>query len=211
MAKAAKKSTAQDPLDALIDGMFVAAVEHGWRALTLEMIAETAAIDLKIARRTATSPIDLLGHAMRRADRTALYETSAFDEEDSTRDKLFALLMARFDAMMPYRDGVHAILKGGRFDPALHLTIATQGLCSMSRMLEAAGVSATGPVGIARTKGLMLINANALRIWLNDDSADLAQTMAILDKGLDRAEAVALTLDPTARRRKAPESAENQA
>lgn len=210
MAKASKKAPQRAPLDLLMDGLFDAAVEHGWRKLTLETIAEAAKVDIKIARRNATSAIDLLGHAIRRADRLALNEISAFDEEDSVRDRLFALLMARFDAMTPHREGVRVILRDGRFDPALHMTVATQGLCSMSRMLEAAGLTATGPVGMARAKGLALVNANAVRIWLEDESEDLGKTMAVLDKGLAQAESLARTFDPTVRRRGATKEPENQ-
>ena len=211
MAKVEKKSAKRDPLDALIDAMFEAATQHGWRALSMETITETASIDPEIACRTATSRIDLLGHGIRRADRAALNETAAFDDEDSVRDKLFALLMARFDSMAPHRNGIRAILEDGKFDPALHIMIATQGLCSMSRMLEAAGLSAAGPLGLARAKGLLLVNANALRIWLDDDSEDMAKTMSALDKGLGRAESLALSLDPTACRKKHSKSAENRA
>lgn len=212
MAKAAKKSAnKRDPLDLLIDGLFDAAAEHGWCALTLEKIAEEAGIDHTVARRNATSRIDLLGHAFRRADRMALNETAVFDEDDSVRDKLFALLMARLDAMTPHRDGIRAILRDGKLDPALHVTIATQGLCSMSRMIEAAGLSATGPFGLARAKGLMLINANALRGWLDDESEDLAKTMAILDKGLGRAESLALSMDPSAQGKKQEKTAKTRA
>lgn len=211
MPKTATKQTERDPLDLLIDGLFVAAEQHGWRGLALEQIAEAADLDLKIARRTATSAVDLLGHAIRRADRYALGEIAAFADDDTTRDRLFALLMARFDAMTPHRDGVKAILQGGRFDPALHLTIAAQGLCSMSRMLEAAGLSADGPAGLARAKGLALVNANAVRTWLDDDSEDLGKTMSVLDKGLARAESLALSFDPAARRAKSEKTAENSA
>jgi hypothetical protein len=64
-------------------------------------------------------------------------------------------------------------------------------MCSMARMLEAAGLSARGPVGAVRTKGLAVVYANAVRAWLGDDSTDMASTMAALDKGLRQAERAA--------------------
>ncbi len=41
---------------------------------------------------------------------------------------------------------------------------------------------------LARTKGLALIYFNAFRVWLDDDTPDMARTMAALDRGLARAE-----------------------
>ena len=60
--------------------------------------------------------------------------------------------------------------------------------CSMSRMLDAAGINTRSLLGPARIKGLGLIYANAFRVWLGDDSEDMAKTMAALDKGLRCAE-----------------------
>lgn len=203
MAKSAKKSVS-DPVTLrgqLADALFTRAVTDGWRKLTMKSIAEEAGVNLQDALGVSTSPIDLLGHAIRRTDKAALAEIAGFGDDDSVRDRLFALLMARLDAMTSHRAGIRAIMRDGMADPALHLLIATQGLCSMSRMLEAAGLSASGPIGLARAKGLALVNANAVRVWLRDDSEDLAKTMAALDKSLARAESLALTLDPKARRR----------
>ena len=55
-------------------------------------------------------------------------------------------------------------------------------------MLEAAGVSVSGVFGAARVKGLVVVYANAFRVWLNDSTEDMAKTMAALDKGLRLAE-----------------------
>ena len=58
----------------------------------------------------------------------------------------------------------------------------------MSSMLEAAGISSSGIVGILRVKGLILIYMRSLKVWLNDDSQDLSETMATLDRDLARAD-----------------------
>ena len=59
-------------------------------------------------------------------------------------------------------------------------------------MLEAAGISASGPFGLLRTKGLLAVWLAALRVWLADDSNDLSRTMAALDRYLRRAERLAI-------------------
>ena len=58
----------------------------------------------------------------------------------------------------------------------------------MARVLEAAGLRASGPFDLFQAKGLALVYADAFRVWVRDDSPDQARTMAALDRGLRRAE-----------------------
>ncbi len=62
---------------------------------------------------------------------------------------------------------------------------------SAAALLGAAGVSAEGLIGFARVQGFKAVMACALKAWMTDDSADMAKTMAALDKALARAERVA--------------------
>jgi hypothetical protein len=64
-------------------------------------------------------------------------------------------------------------------------------LRSLAAMLEAARISSSGVKGLIRTKGLAAIYLATLRIWLRDDSPDMAKTMASLDGHLRRVEALA--------------------
>ena len=64
----------------------------------------------------------------------------------------------------------------------------------MAWMLEAAGIGSAGPAGRVRVKGLTLLYASTVPAWLRDDSADLAGTMAALDRRLARIEGLARTL-----------------
>lgn len=201
MAKRAKDRSLEDRL---VDGFFAAAESYGWRRLRMQHVAEAADCDLAEAIGRFPNPASILCHVIGRADRAALAEIKTFSDEDSTRDRLFALLMARFDAVAPYRAGIAAILRDGFLDPGLGLLIATRGLCAMTKMLEAAGVATTGPVGLARAQGLVAVNANAVRVWIRDDTPDLSHTMAALDKGLARAEMIARSLDPAARKSPPP-------
>ena len=69
-------------------------------------------------------------------------------------------------------------------------------LCSMAWMLEAAGLNSGGINGAIRTKGLAVIYGCALSAWLADDSPDASKTMAVLDRGLARAERLSWILCP---------------
>ena len=76
----------------------------------------------------------------------------------------------------------------------------------MARMLKAGGLKAGGINGAIRTKGLALIYVRTLCVWLGDDSKDLSKTMAVLDRGLARAERLVGILCPAGTRTGAPET-----
>ncbi len=98
--------------------------------------------------------------------------------------------MRRYDAQQPYRTALGNILLDQARDPVAAACSAAQLLRSMAAMLEAARISSSGVAGALRAKGLMAIYLAALRVWLRDDSADMAKTMAALDGYLRRVESV---------------------
>ena len=53
-------------------------------------------------------------------------------------------------------------------------------------MFVAAGAEVGGPLRAVAVEGLVLVNAEALRMWIDDDDPGLAKTMAALDRGLER-------------------------
>ena len=53
-------------------------------------------------------------------------------------------------------------------------------------MLEAAGISASGPRGMLRAQGGALLFARVAGVWLDEEGVD--RTMAALDRGLASAE-----------------------
>ena len=111
--------------------------------------------------------------------------------EGGAHDRLFDVLMRRFDALRPYREALGNILCAEAGDPASALC----GLCrlkrSMACMLEAAMLSPTGLRGALRVKALGLAYLATLRVFLRDESPDMATTMAALDRNLARLERLA--------------------
>jgi hypothetical protein len=57
-------------------------------------------------------------------------------------------------------------------------------------MLAAAGVSTEGPLGHLKLQGAVIVFANTMETWLDDDDPALARTMARLDRELRRGERV---------------------
>ncbi|MHA1568564.1 MAG: hypothetical protein ACTSXZ_03765, partial [Alphaproteobacteria bacterium] len=87
--------------------------------------------------------------------------------------------------------GLRAVARDSLGDPCALLCRGPLLLRSMAWMLEAAGIGSAGLNGRIRTRGLAVIHASVLPVWLRDDSADMAKTMAVLDRRLARAESLA--------------------
>ena len=182
--------------DRIIDAALTLAAARGWRRTGLSDIAAEAGVTLAELRGAFSSKASILNGFVRRTDNQVLAMGMA--EGSSARDRLFDLLMRRFDVLHPYRDAVSAIVRDSVSDPLAPLCHGPRLICSMAWMLEAAGLNSAGPGGMIRTKGLALVYLAALRAWLTDDSADQARTMAVLDRGLRQAEALARILFPSA-------------
>ena len=185
----AKKS---DPSRTLIDTTLRLAAERGWHDLSLAEIAEAAGLPLVEAYRVHDSKQAILAAFSRSIDIEVLADDSlpeSWDaDETSARDRLFDVLMRRFDALQPYREGLGNILADQPRDPLAALCGAGRLLGSMAAMLEAARISSDGLKGALRVKGAAAIYLATLRVWLRDDSADMAKTMAALDGYLRRVE-----------------------
>lgn len=170
----------------LVDAALRLAAQQGWRATGLAEIAGEAGLPLDRAYATCSSKLAILAAFLRRIDRAALAGPAA-ESDASGRDRLFDILMRRFDALQPHRAALRAILRDSVGDPAALLGGPAL-LRSMAWMLEGAGISTTGWRGGLRIQVLTALYLWVLRDFLSDDSADLARTMAALDRGLRRAQ-----------------------
>ena len=93
---------------ALITAAFRIAADDGWRKVTVADAARAA--DLKLPRARDRFPVKsfILLRFGSLADQMALTDAST---EGSIRDRLFDLLMRRFDALQAQRDGIKALLR----------------------------------------------------------------------------------------------------
>jgi AcrR family transcriptional regulator len=193
--------------DHVIDTAMKLAAEGRWRDLSLAEIAEAAKLPISKVYPVYASRQAILDAFVRRIDAAVLAESDSEDPEGSARDRLFDVLMRRFDALDPYKDAVATVAFDQACDPLAALASACQLRRSMALMLEAAGLASGGPRGVLRIKGVALIYLAALRVWLRDESEDKARTMAALDKQLRRAEALVLRLTTGLGGRRRPGSA----
>lgn len=183
-----------EPYDHVIDTAFKLAVERGWRSLLLNDIAEAVGLTLAELHKQFPTKTAILNAFQRRTNDCVL--ASGGVEGSSYRDRLFGVLMLRFDILQPYRDAIRLIARDVAYDPLTTINQCAQLFSSMASMLEAAGINSGGIDGAIRVKGLAFIYAHALQTWFSDDSPDLSKTMATLDRDLDRTERLVGILCP---------------
>lgn len=177
-----------DVADALIATALRLAADRGWRTLSLVEVATNAGINLAEAYRAVPSKTALLAAIIGAVNRQVLAAGPVADG-DTPRDRLFEILMRRFDALQAQRQGYLAILNDVVYDPLVAVPVLADFARSMAWMLDAAAIGSSGILGNLRTKVLSALYLNVLRTWRSDDSLDLARTMAALDRELARIEA----------------------
>jgi AcrR family transcriptional regulator len=181
-------TAAASDADRIIDAMLARVATEGWRHLSLAAIAAEAELPiLRVYRSFGSKQAILLG-LLRRVDEAVLAEPPAPEPEERPRDRLFDLLMRRFDALGPHKAALEVLARELRGDPLGALCAGAALLRSMRWMLETADIATNGIGGALRVKLTAAAYLSAARIWQRDDSPDLGRTMAALDGRLRRIE-----------------------
>jgi ubiquinone biosynthesis protein COQ9 len=161
---------------------------HGLSLLTVRDVAQEAKIstaDFYLMFDTLDDVVQAYGRML---DHQLCENFSQLDYTASVRDRLFDILMERFDLMNGDRQAVLSLMKSMRFDPKYVLCHCPHVMMSLARMCELAGLSTQGGKGLLRVTGLLGVYLWALRVFMTDESKDLAKTMAALDKALGQAD-----------------------
>lgn len=186
-----KKQRQENIRHVIAERALALAAKKGWAKTTMADIARAAKISLPQIHDLFEDKTDIMTAISRMIDRRVLENTGDPDQDIPIRDRLFDIMMERYDALNEYRDGIIAILGSFLCDPKDAVIGLPQVCRSMAWMLEAAGVQTSGPAGAARVAGLAVIHLKILYVWKDDDSPDLSKTMAALDKALERADRLA--------------------
>lgn len=157
-----------------------------WRDITLAHLAEAAGRPLAdLYGATLWEAVDCVEEGF---DRAIAVGAGALDPNQSVRDRLFDLIMRRFEAMEPHRAAVLSMEHGVDRDPTLIASAHQRNVRCARWVLAVAGLEADGMTGQARAQGLGVIIGQARAAWRTDDGGDFSKTMASLDKNLRRAE-----------------------
>jgi len=169
---------------ALVAAVFSQAALRGWSDVNIAEAARDAGLPLGDVRARFPGRGAVLLRFGVMADQAALASGSS---EPSPRERLFDMVMSRFDALQQHRPGILQLLQALRTDPGTSLLLYSATLRSMKWLLDGASIPTSGLVGTLRTQGLLALWLYALRAWEDDESPDLSATMAAVDRGLDRA------------------------
>ncbi|SJZ88033.1 transcriptional regulator, TetR family [Enhydrobacter aerosaccus] len=163
--------------------------EKGFEAATLRDVAEASGLGLAELHRVHPDKVSLIRAFMARIDAEVLGGApKQRDPEETARDRLFDVMMRRYDSLRPHREAVRAIRRAARRDPILALALGPVFARSMAAMLEAAALPSEGLAGLVRQHGLLAIHYDVSRVFDQDDTMDLSKTMAALDNRLKTAE-----------------------
>ncbi len=175
--------------EAALDAFLGMIAEKGFAAVTLRDVAAAAGLGLADLYRLYPDKVALVGAFMARIDADVLAGTPSHDDpEETARDRLFDVMMRRYDALKPHRLALRAIRRAGTRDPLLALALGPALRRSMAVMLEAASLASEGLSGALRQNGLLAIHYAVSRVYDRDETADLSKTMAALDSRLKMAE-----------------------
>ncbi len=175
--------------DRIITAALRLAETRGWRDLSLGEIAAEAGIPLGEFRKEFQSKGQILA-AFSRAIDNAVIEKFPAPGPDVARDRLFDVLLTRFELMQPYKAAIRRIREDAGGSLGETLAQMRPALKSQYWMLAAAGISGEGGTGFMRVQGLLSIYGRVFSIWLEDDDPGMARTMAALDRRLRRGESV---------------------
>jgi len=180
--------------DRIIDATLALLAERPLGEIGLRDIAAAADVPLAALREAFPGKLGILAGYMRRID-LAVLEGPAPDMETGPRDRLFEVEMRRFDALAPHKDALRSLARSARRDPGLACALHRLAARSQKWTLAAAGIDHGGVLGRVGVEGAVMVHAEALRTWLDDDDPDLARTMATLDRALRRGERAMRFLD----------------
>lgn len=161
------------------------AARDGWARVRLHDIAAAAGISLVDIHDKFADKTDILIALGRMIDRAVLDNVDT-DETAPAHERLFDILMDRFEVLNEHRAGIIAILQSFKTAPKNAVISLPHLARSMSWMMDAAHIDTNGIRGAIKLAGVTGLYLKTLRTWGNDDSADLSAVMAVLDSGLKK-------------------------
>jgi AcrR family transcriptional regulator len=177
--------------DKIVEAFLALLAEKPFEKIGVAAVAARAEVSLADLRAEFGSTFDMLAAFVRETDRKALANPDKDVEESTPRDRLFDVLMRRFEVLVPHRSALRSLARSARRDPALALGLNRLAVRSQQWMLAAAGIDTAGIIGGLRAQTLALLYAKAMRTFLHDEDPGLARTMAALDRELATAERLA--------------------
>lgn len=176
--------------DQIIDAALALTRTRPWSEVILSDVAQVAGVTLADLHMFFDSKKSILNAFSRRTDVSVLRAVDPEDQDgESPKDRLFDVLMLRFDELQKDKPAAMAIARHFKGDPFGLLAGVKPALRAMHWMLEAAAIDGGGVKGAVRARALGVVWLAAFRVWL-DDGDDMSKTMAELDRRLQQSVAL---------------------
>jgi hypothetical protein len=159
------------------------AAETPWNQVSLSELCAATDMTLADCAKASITKAHVTAHLDSLIDLAMLAANSKVDTTQSVRDRLFDVLMGRFDAMEDQRQAWASILKAEQSDLLASIARRVRRAAAAAWALEAAGVSSGDLRGASRAVAIARILRLVESIWL-EDGPELAKTMARLDQEL---------------------------
>ena len=176
-------ATKLSPEEKLVTAALAAIEKGGWKALSLTALARKAKIPPATLYELCPDKRALLQLIAKRVDIAALERAIEPDENIPPRDRAFDAIIGCFESMTPLKPAIAVIHADTKGDPGAIFDVLPATVRSAFWIADSAGLSTTGWQGFLITRGIGVLLAETLAIWL-EDGEDLAKTMAHVDRRL---------------------------
>ncbi len=172
--------------ETILASFLVLLAERPFERIGLGDVAAEAGVSLSELRAAYGSTFDMVAAFVRDTDRKVLAVPTDDMADEPARDRLFDVLMRRFDVLGPHKRALRSLADSARRNPFFALALNRLAVRSQQWMLAAAKIDTAGLPGAVRAQGLAVIHARVLQTFLRDEDPALARTMAALDRELDK-------------------------
>jgi hypothetical protein len=129
-------------------------------------------------------PYTFVEESFKNAHKIMLQSIEDIDLAMPPQDRLFEILMAHFEALVPYRPLLKVFYQSFTLE---QFTLLKGHYERLEIMLELAHLQMHGLKSILQLKGFACYYACAFKVWLQDETEDLSQTMIEVQKCLTKA------------------------
>ncbi len=196
--KSSMTDSGNDQLKALADAAWRLLASHHIDKIDLTMVANHAGVSYGLAAALGGSVQRLILVKMEMLDQQSLLESYGDIEEAgdvSIREKIIEGLLHRFEVYAQYRSQITSLSQSARTHPEMAMRLIDGLESVVRRILVMSGDSASGIRGTFRVKGVVGVLLVVARVWMKDESTDLAATMKALDQRMQQAEEWGMTLN----------------
>ena len=155
----------------------------GWKTLSLIALARKAKIPPATLYEICPDKRALLALIAKRVDLAMLDRAEQPDTDIPPRDRAFDAIIGCFEGMGPLKPVIQVIHDDSAGDPGAFLDVLPVTIRSANWIADIAGLPTSGWQGLLITRGVGVLLAETLGIWLKDGE-DMAKTMAHVDRRL---------------------------